>query len=249
MMPGFKIQMPVPMGPRAPAQTPQALDPATTSAVSFSRTTDRTSDRSSSFFNLFATHATSTFSSSSMSSSLNHNQRDTNLATFPTSATNYSDSSHSSPSSSSPYTSAPSSPPSSESHDLLLESVSSLLRSAMGGRESSKSKREEMLHSILSLVVEELRQVKRTNQDLQKQLRKVVDRQNRTELALQSSHASSASLTGPPTMNNQASNVEDRHLSSVALADILNRMPFLMDYPVSPSTFVVNDPRYSPNAP
>lgn len=110
-----------------------------------------------------------------------------------------------------------------------------------------------MLEGILSLVLEELREVKQNNRDMLKQLKKLTKRQDLTEsqmaqLKSPSAYSSPASMQTPIPPIQQKIPIDKGSaaaLTSSALSDILNRMPFLMDYPVSTSNFVVNDARYA----
>lgn len=279
---GFKIRMPsLAFDPFDPFQvsaatTAAAAAAASSSMVSVSRTaasnlqhhshSERISNISSSFFGLaessLATsvpHETFSSSSSSFSYSLHGASSSSSSSLSATSAAamslDMSSSSSSSPPSS-PYSSSSSSPLSSfDSNQSLLGSLSStLLRPGGGGANTNTAerKREDVLEGILSLVLEELREVKQHNREMRKQLNKVVKRQDKTEQQLlqvvsssspSPSSLSSSSSTAASSGSSSASTAAEPTLTAAALAEILNRMPFLLDYSVSPSTFVINDAR------
>lgn len=264
------------------ATTAAAAAAASSSMVSVSRTaasnlqhhshSERISNISSSFFGLaessLATsvpHETFSSSSSSFSYSLHGASSSSSSSLSATSAAamslDMSSSSSSSPPSS-PYSSSSSSPLSSfDSNQSLLGSLSStLLRPGGGGANTNTAerKREDVLEGILSLVLEELREVKQHNREMRKQLNKVVKRQDKTEQQLlqvvsssspSPSSLSSSSSTAASSGSSSASTAAEPTLTAAALAEILNRMPFLLDYSVSPSTFVINDARYQPLPP
>jgi hypothetical protein len=140
-----------------------------------------------------------------------------------------------------------------------LNSLSStLLRGGSNSANTTDRNREDVLEGILSLVLEELREVKQHNRDMRKQLGKVTKRQAKTEqqlLQITSSSSSSSSsfphsaaqssASASASVPSAASSKQPEGILTIsALSDILNRMPFLLDYSVSPSTFVVNDARY-----
>lgn len=258
------------------AATTAAAAAASSSMVSVSRTgasnlqhhshSERISNISSSFFGLAESSlATSVpheaFSSSSSFSYSLHSASSSSSLSATSAAPMSLDMSSSSSSSppSSPYSSSSSSPLSSfDSNQSLLGSLSSTLLRPGGGANTNTAerKREDVLEGILSLVLEELREVKQHNREMRKQLNKVVKRQDKTEQQLLQVATSSPSPSNVPSSSTAASSgssssstAAEPTLTAPALAEILNRMPFLLDYSVSPSTFVINDARYPPLPP